>query len=162
MPRGAKKVFQTRLADYFTSAKEELGTIRQEGNNWYKYVALRNITATVAVVAGDPVSYRADRYDQNEVVSDQSDADATTPIGAGVACGACPGVAGTIYYLWIQIKGAAVIPTALAGSPAAGQDLSMVGGTTDKTLTLKTAAGTPRVAIAQDVANKQVILDCPF
>lgn len=167
MPSGIKKIFATPLSAVNTSAKEELGTIRFEGNDVYKYVKIRNVTATVAGVAGDPVAYRVDEYDAHHVVLDITDAD-TIPIGAGCIQGTVTGTLATDYFGWIKIKGLQAIPTALAGTPAVGDDVGILA--TDKTLNRRLWAGTTptiqalvaRMGTVKHVANKEVILDCPF
>lgn len=166
MPAGLKRVFVTPLDAVDTSDKEGVGTIRREGNKTYKYVKLQNVTATVAVADGDVVSYRADQYDTHHVVSDATDADAA-PIAAGVTLATIAGVAGTAYYVWIQIQGHKILLQALAGTPVAGDEL--VASTTDKTATRRTYAGTtPAIVpngsllgVVQHVTNKDVILRCP-
>ena len=59
MPSGIKQAFASKLTDVDSVAREALGTLRFEGNKVYKYVELRNVTATVAGVAGNGVAYGA-------------------------------------------------------------------------------------------------------
>lgn len=56
---GIKQTFVTKLTDVNSTAQEVLGTLRFEGNKVYKYVEIKNTTATVAGAAGDPVAYFA-------------------------------------------------------------------------------------------------------
>lgn len=169
MPSGVKKVFATPLTEVSSSAKEELGTIRTEGNRLYKYVMIKNVTATVAGAAGDAVPYRADKYDENWVVVDNTDAD-TIGIPAGILQGALTGTAGTAYYGWVQIKGFATLSQALAGSPAVGDELTILAATADKTATARLYAGTTpnikangyKLGVVMHVANKEVMLDCLY
>ena len=159
MPSGQKKTFLTKLTDVYTTDKEGVGTIRFEGNKIYKWVWFRNHTATVAGAAGDPVGYYADGYSSHKVCADMSDADAA-PLGAGILQAAVTGTLDTDYYCWIQIKGAATVNQALAGTPAAGNKLIM--STTDLTLTKSTAAVDQGCAYAQVVANKTILCDFPW
>lgn len=152
------------LTDVGTTQQNALGEIRWEGGKAYKYVQIKNTTATVAGVAGDVACYAADGYSDNLVVLDKSDAN-TAPIGAGVIQAAVTGTAGTSYYGWIQVKGAATLNTALGGSAASGDPLTP--GTSDLALTKAAEADSTAVykhvcAITQDAANKQVVCDFPF
>ena len=169
MPKGMKKVFATPLTEVSTTAKEELGTIRFEGEKVYKYVKIANVTATVAAASGDPVAYKADKYDEHTVVTDNTDAD-TIGIPAGVLQGTVAGVLAVSYYGWIQLKGYAVLNSALAGSPSVGDELTILAATADKTATARLYAGTTpnikangyKLGVVMHVANKEVILDCTF
>jgi hypothetical protein len=156
---GHKSVFVSALTEVTSVAKDSLGDIRWVGNKVYKYVQLANTTATVAVAAGDPVAYGQDAgYGSNIVVSDVDDA-ATSPVCAGVVGATCAGVhGGTVYYLWVQIKGAATILTDLAGGTADG-DLATMDA--DKQLTKHTGALNIAAVVTDDTAQL-VALDCPF
>jgi hypothetical protein len=158
---GHKSVFVSALTEVTTTQKDDLGDIRWVGNKVYKYVKLANVTATIAVVSGDPVAYLADTgYNEHTVVSDASDG-ATKPICAGVVGAACAAVhGGTVYYLWVQIKGGATINENIAGStPADGDALYM---SDDKVLTLAAAVDDPICAYAADDSAQLVIMDCVF
>lgn len=157
MPNGMKRVFATPLTAVETTDKEGVGTLRREGNKEYKWVLFKNTTATVAVVAGDPVAYAVDKYDSHQVVSDFTDADAQ-PIGAGVVLASVAGVLATSYFCWIQTRGPVDTNAALAGTPVVGSGLML--STTDKTFTLVTGVIYP-IAITYHVANKSIILQCP-
>jgi hypothetical protein len=127
-----------------TDPQFALGTIytNYDGKK-YKYVKLRNETATVAGVAGDVAAYLgspSDGDEDNTVVLDNTDA-ATKPVGAGVIGAAVAGVLATAYYLWVQVTGEFTAAENLAGTPADGDALFL--STTDKTLTLATAADDP-------------------
>ena len=169
MPSGIKKIFASALTEVTSVTKEELGTVRFEGNNVYKYVKIQNVTATVAGAKGDPVPYRADKYDEHWVVIDNTDADAVG-IPAGVLQGTVVGTAGTVYYGWIQIRGFATLNAALAGSPAVGDELTILAATTDKNATRRLWAGTTpnivpnggKFGTVMHVANKEVIVECSF
>lgn len=130
------------------------------GAETYRYVRLRNETATVACAAGDVVGYLASPaagVEYNTVVSDASDA-ATKPVAAGVVKAAVAGTQNTAYYGWVQIGGLAVLNQAIAGTPTDGDSLYL--STTDKTLTLATAADDPICAYGVDVSEKLVRLAC--
>lgn len=114
----------------------------------YKFVKLLNETATVAGAAGDVVGYLdapTSDAEQNTVVTDNSDA-ATKPIGAGVLQASVTGATGTAEYVWVQVTGYFDANQTVAGSPANGDALFL--STTDKTLTLATAADDPVCAYA--------------
>jgi hypothetical protein len=115
----------------------------------YKYVELKNTTATVAVAAGDVLGYGLAGIASNIVVSDNSDSQ-TKPIGAGVAQATIAGTLATSYYCWVQTGGAFTANQTLAGTPADGDALFL--STTDKTLTLSTAADDPICAYADDAS----------
>lgn len=116
----------------------------------YKYVKLRNESATVAVAAGDVLGYLGSpgATENNTVVSDNTDA-ATKPVGAGVALGTVAGVATTSYWIWVQVTGPFTANNDIAGTtPADGDALYL--STTDKVLTLATAVDDPICAYATD------------
>ena len=127
-----------------------LGTEYTDQNgNTYQYVNLTNTTATVAGASGDVVAYGLAGAASNVVVTDNSDA-ATKPIGAGVLQATVVGTAGTAEYVWVLKKGKFTANQALAGTPADGDGLFL--STTDKTLTLSTAADDPVCAFADDAS----------
>lgn len=168
MPSGFKRVFLTPLTAVETTDKEGVGTLRFEGNKIYKWVKLQNVTATVAVVAGDAVAYlAATGHNTSQVVSDVSDADATQPLGAGIIMGTVAAVLATAYYCWIQIKGNVTVTEVIGGSAGDGHMLMM--STTDKTLTkLVLTEAAPNtilgacIGVATDASAKLVALDCVF
>lgn len=168
MPRGRKHVFLTPLNAVELTDKEGVGTLRFEGNKVYKWVKFLNVTATVAVAAGDGVAYFAEvGHNTNRVVSDISDAD-SAPVGAGIVGATIAGVAGTAEYVWIQIQGPVTVLQAIADTPIDGQEVSM--STTDKALTVTEYAGTtPNIrqvaacmGITTDASAKLVALSCLF
>lgn len=154
MPNGLKRVFLTALTDVDSTDKEGVGTLRFEGNKVYKYVKLQNTTATVAGAANTVCAYGLSGIADHLVVTDNSDSQ-TKPIGAGVLQAAVAGVAGTAYYLWIQVTGAFTDATGLAGTPSDGDALYL--STTDLTLTLATAADDPICAYADDASADECI-----
>ncbi len=163
-----QQIWQTRLTDVSTTDREGVGNIRWEGGSAYKYLRLRNTTATVAMVAGDVAAYgAATGYSGNLCVSDLTDADAS-PIGAGVAMAAIAGVLATDYYAWFQLKGPRTVAQALGGSAADGDELCI--NATDLTLervdysgtTPNIVANSPTVAYANDASAREVICDFPF
>lgn len=153
-------IFKTKLTDLDTAAKDPLGSIRGENGKFYKYVLIKNVTATVAGVAGDPVSYfAATGYSTNQVVLDATDADAQ-PIGAGFLMTTVVGTAGTSYYGWIQISGPVTVPTAVT-TGVVGSDT--MPGTADKTLVVRTGVIHGNgVLITSTAANNKVFARCPF
>lgn len=157
-----RQIFRTQLTDVDSTARDTVGSLRIENDIIYKYVKFTNTTATVAVVAGDPVAYKATYaagIAVHTVVSDMTDADAQ-PIHAGNMMGTCAGTLATSFYCWIQISGACVVPTAIAGTPVIGSGVMM--STTDKTLTLVTGVINPTgVSTSTTAANNTVILRCP-
>lgn len=170
---GFKQVFVQGLTEVVSKvttvvgdgAKDRLGDIRIEGNKTYKYVQLLNATATVAVAVGDFLNYRAigaNGYRDGLVCSDATDAD-TVPVMAGVAGVAAAGVAGTSYFLWVQIAGHATV-RAVLGTPAVGNPIT--SSTTDLSATRANSAG---AAAADPVhygvslsTTTQVALSCPW
>ncbi len=151
--------FQTALDEVTTVRKDQLGAHRYEGGKWYKYVEIKNVTATVAGVAGDAVAYgAAGGYTANKVVLDLSDADATKAFAAGVLVGAVAGVLGTSYFGWIQFKGQATLSIAVT-SGVIGQAFNLT--TVDKTFAIQ-AAVTDQKAGYSISATTSVCLDCPF
>jgi hypothetical protein len=161
-------IFKTGLAEITTERKDPLGAIRWFEGRCYKYVLIRNTTATVAGIAGSVVAYEAeDGAENNVVVLDRNDADAK-PIGAGVLQAAVAGVHSpqASYYGWIQIKGPATLTADLGGTPADGD--TFMAGATDLAVTkftnddsTETNDGHPCGVINDDSAGK-VICDFPF
>lgn len=157
-------------ADWTSTPEFKLGTLGAVmgayGMTMYRYVKLRNETATVAVVAGDMLAYLASPVagsgatlndEFHTVVSDNTDA-ATKPIAAGMAGAAVAGVLATAYYGWVQCGGFAIVNQTIAGTPSDGDGLFL--STTDMTLTLATAADDPICAYAVDESAKMVRLAC--
>jgi len=159
MPSGIKQAFASKLTDVDSVAREALGTLRFEGNKVYKYVELRNVTATVAGVAGNGVAYgAAGGYNLNKVVLDLTDADATKALAAGSLMATVAGVLATSYFLWIQIKGACTLAIAVTAG-VIGQGFNLT--TVDKTFAVN-AAATDQKAGYSISATTAVVLDCPF
>lgn len=155
---GWKDTFNTPLTDVSTVQREALGVIRVgDGGKMYKYCVLNN-SATVAGVNGDGVVYfAATGYQNNRVCTRAADGDATVPFAAGIILASAAGVAATLYYLWVQIKGLATLSIAVT-SGAAGKTFKM--STTDKTFTVATAATDNYAGISMN-ATTGVILTCP-
>lgn len=157
--RGMKQVFVTRLTDVDSTDKEGIGSLRQEGNSWYKYCKIYNDTATVTGVAGTLVAYDATTgYGNNVVVIDLSDAD-TVPLAAGALCGTCAGTVDTAFYGWVQIKGPTTLDTAVT-SGAAGKGFTLT--TTDKTATVAVTGDVSPYAGVSVNSTTGVVLDCQF
>lgn len=154
-----------------TTAKWRLGSIGANfdgGFKVYKYVEIKNATATVAGVAGDVVAYFAEvGASTGRVVTDKTDADSVV-VGAGVLGAAVAGVLAVAEYAWIQIKGPATLNTAIGDSAADGDQL--MAGATDLALQRMKYTGTspnivpvgPCVAICNDTTAKLVSCDFPY
>lgn len=163
MSSGIKQIFATKLTDIDTVQREQLGTIRIEGNKVYKYCLIQNTTATVAGAAGSLVGYfAATGYTSHRVVIDLTDAD-SQPSGAGALCGTVTGTAGTAYYGWVQIKGACTLDTAIINGTA-GVPFHLT--TTDKTGQRSNEAdstGAYKTVMGRCMnSTTGVILDAPF
>jgi len=159
MGAGIKQAFASKLTDVDSVAREALGTLRFEGNKVFKYVEIKNVTATVAGAKGDPVAYgAAGGYNTSKVVLDLSDADGTKAIAAGVLQGTVAGVLATSYFGWIQIKGPATLLIAVTAG-VIGQGFNLT--TVDKTFAVN-AAATDQKAGYSISATTAVVLDCPF
>lgn len=160
-----RQIFKTQITDVDSTARDVVGSLRWENDKLYKYVKLANVTATVAGVAGDPVAYKATYaagVALHTVVLDCTDADAQT-VCAGFLAGTVAGVLATAYYCWIQLTGAVVVPTAIAGTPVIGSGVMMSSGSTDKTLTLVTGVIKPiGVSTSTTAANNTIIAQCQF
>lgn len=163
MPSGIKQAFASKLTDVDTVAREALGTLRFEGNKVYKYVKLKNVTATVAAAAGSLVGYKAATgYADHEVVVDLTDADAQ-PSGAGATLATITGTAGTTYYCWIQIKGAITLDTAITNGTAGVPFYLTTGDKTGQRANEVDTAGAYRTVMGRSMnATTGVILDAPF
>ncbi len=149
---------QYSLTAYTTDQREPLGAIRREAGKTYKYVNIKNTTATVAGAAGSLVAYfAATGYDNNRVVVDLSDADAS-PICAGITLGTVTGTLTVDYYGWIQIFGRATLDTAVTSGSINSQ---FILTTTDKTATIRVDATVIRPAGTSINATTGVLLECP-
>ena len=161
-----RQIFRQALTEVSTTRKESLGAIRQDSNKFYKYVMLRNATATVAGVAGDPVIYAEgvtlQGYVNNRVVTDSTDGD-TQPTGAGFLLASVAGVAGTAYYLWIQLTGIVTVPLAVTSGVVGSGVMPTTSGGTDKTLVVATGVinqmGTLLTATG---TNNKVLASCQW
>ena len=156
--RGMKQVFVTRLTDIDLTDKEGVGSLRQEGNSWYKYVQIKNHTATVAGAAGSLVGYYVGTgYGSNRVVVDLSDAD-TIAVGAVALLATVTGTLDVAYYGWLQIKGPITLDTAVS-SGAAGKNFYLTS--TDKTGAVGAAYYNQAIGVCLD-GTTSVLLDAPF
>lgn len=153
MPSGLKRVFLTPLTTNDASDKEGVGTIRFEGNKVYKYVKYDD-GAAVAAVAGNACYYLAAGGAQDSVVT--SDVSASVNIGAGIL----QSVLTDQYYGWVQIKGPAVMASALSAG-ADGNALTAVG-TTDGKLDVSAAVTDAVCAYADDASAFEIICDFPM
>lgn len=156
---GIKKVFATDLTETKTFDAEGLGTIRIEGNKVYKWVKYDDGTGNLDIVAGDFLNYKAaDGYENNVVVADTTDADSTTPFGAGVAVAA---VTVTDTYMWIQVKG--LVTLSLDPTGSAADSNALVPSATDKAMAIATSSDVEHICgHTMDDSAKKVVLDCPW
>lgn len=156
-----RQIFISPLTEVTTVQKEPLGTLRFEGKKRYKYVAIKNTTATVAGAAGSMVAYGAvTGYDNNLVVVDLTDADAI-PIAAGVLLATVTGTAGTTYYGWVQYQGRATLDTAVTnGAIGAPFYLSTTDKTCVRTVEVDSGGAVKQNAGVSFNATTGVILRC--
>lgn len=152
---GFKQSFVQALTEVSSTAKDQVGDLRREGNKTYMYVKLQNTTATVAGVAGDPVAYAVadSAADTPHVVTDHSDA-AAVPVFAGVLVAAVAGVLATAYYLWIQVGGPVTSNPAVVGT--IGQAIKLAAA--DKTWAAMAAFTDAPAAVIVHVASKKLLL----
>lgn len=154
MGAGLKATYLTPLTQIDTVAQEALGTLRLENGNWYKYVNIKNTTATVAGAAGSLVGwFAATGRTINRVVIDLSDADAIV-IGAGALMGTVTGTLTVDYYGWIQLTGAVTLDTAVT-SAAAGKSFFL--STTDKTGTVGANAYDQKLGISTNATTGAIL-----
>ena len=118
-------LFKTALTDNDSSAKENLGAIRWEGDKSYQYVKVQNATVgTVAGLAGNCVVWLAvSGLTSFTVCTDYTDGDG---VGAGILQAAVAGVSTTAEYVWIQKTGPATLTTNVTAG-AVGNALTAVG-----------------------------------
>jgi hypothetical protein len=145
-----KQVFVTALTEVDNQAYDTPGDIRVENGCVYKYV---KFTGTTSIAAGDALCYVA--TDTTDTTVDG----ANTALGAGIAMAAV--ASGAVQYGWIQIKGVATLSTALAGSPAVGDGLT-VNGASAPAMTKASTANQQIGGYTVNVASKIVALDFPF
>lgn len=158
MPNGKKTTFVTKLTETSAVDKEGKGTLRQEGNKWYKWVQYNTAAGAVAAVAGNICYYTKDDvasegYENNRVTSDLSE---SYNVGAGVLMSA----PADEYYCWIQIRGYALITPALTAG-ADGNALTPVGAT-DGTLDVSALVTDHICAVALDASAKKIICMFPY
>ena len=157
-----RQLFSQPISEISTTRKEALGAVVEYRGKWYKYVEIKNTSATVAGAAGDPVAYfAATGYDDNRVVIDLSDAD-TQPIGAGILQGTVTGTSGTSYYGWIQIRGVAMVLTAVT-SGVVGSGCMMATASNDKTMLVATGVISPMATLlTATAANNKILCNFPM
>lgn len=150
----SRKVFITGLDIASDDDLEGVGTIRQVGAKWYKWVKFNEGSGPVAIAAGDVVVYHGDDgYDDQEVTGDFSDGD-------GVAAGVAESAPTNGQFFWIQTKGARTLNTTLTAG-ADGNALTAVGAG-DKTLDVSAAVTDAIAGVAVDASADKVLLDCPW
>ncbi len=157
---GRTTVFVSPLDEVSATAKQDLGTLRWEGNKCYKYVQYK--ATAIACIAGRMTGFFEDSGALNhQVTLDTSDqVQAATLVGSGIAVGIIP----TDGYGWVQIKGQATMSVAFAAG-ADGDPMTLVGATADLgdlDVLVTTAANGHVCAYAGDAATFTVSLDCPF
>lgn len=158
-------IYNQPLDEISTTRRDPLGALRVHDGVMYKYVHIKNTTATVAGVAGDAVGYDAeDGVANNQVVIDLTDAD-NPPVPAGLLMGSVTGTLATSYYGWIQVSGPATLNTTPSGAPGDGHPLYLT--TTDKTLGKAVEADSAGVyktvcAVANDASAKTVLCCFPY
>lgn len=159
-------LFKSQLTDIDSSARDTLGAVRFENNKFYKYMEIKNTTATVAGVAGDPVAFfAATGYSSHRAVIDLSDA-GTIPVCCGFLMGSVTGTSGTSYYGWVQLTGPVAVPTAITNG-VVGNPVYLT--TTDKTLAKSVEADSAAaykqnvgVELTATAANNVIMADIPF
>lgn len=143
-----KQVFVTPLTADDAVAVDALGDIRVESGCVYKYV---KFSGTTAVAIGDVVCVVASDTTRQTVDG------ANTSDGGGVAMAAH--AVSSVRYGWVQIQGPATLSTALAGTPAVGDGMT-VAGATAPAVTKSAAANSQVVCTVGNVAGK--IVSCCF
>ena len=153
MPDGIKKIFQGPVTQVDATDLEELGTIRFEGNNIYKYITYHAGAMTTGAV-GDVVSYLSTTgYANSDVTPDTSAADG---VGAGVLLAAMTDG----QFGWIQIKGAATLSTAIGGG---GDGLAITtDGAADRAAIVCNADNEFQIGAVITSSAKTVVCDFPF
>ncbi len=151
-----KKVFQTKLTDTSTTDLEGIGVLRFEGVRVFKWIKYNKGGDSVAAVANNMVVYHGD----DAVVLDSA-AEVTMDYSSGdsLVAGKLMAVIADASFGWIQIKGIAILTTAL-DSGADGDPL--IVGTTDGALAVAAAVTDAVCALGMDVTAKEVLLDCPW
>lgn len=134
------------------------GAIGQDANGYiYKYVQYAVGAGAIAAVIGNAVGYLAaggvSTGEKYQVTSDVSD---TALLGAGILMSA----PANGEYCWVQIKGPAILTTALV-SGADGNALTL-SSTTDGTLKVVGALTDAVVANCIDAGTKAIFCDFPF
>jgi hypothetical protein len=151
---GSRKIFITSLTTVSDTDVEGLGTVRQEGAKWYKWVVFTTGSGPVAAAAGNVVDYHGDDgYEDSQVVADKTD-------GGVITAGVLQAAPTDGQYCWIQTKGYATLTTALTAG-ADGNALTSVGAG-DNTLDVSALVTDAVTAFAIDASAKLVLLNCPW
>ena len=156
---GMKSTFITQIDGTSTADTEGVGQHRYSGGKWYKWCR-----ANAAITAGQFLGYVGNNGLLSSNVTNDTSVAANRTVAAGVAMGS-PTAAG--HYLWVQIKGVAVVPTArLASGVADGEAISVSntdGQATDAgTSPLASKASRGVAGWAIDASDGEVYLDCPW
>ena len=154
---GKTTSFVQGLAEASDTQKQELGTIRDEGDKQYKYILYNEGTGGETGTQYQIAYYHAaDGYQTNQVTCDLADSD---EIGAGQLMATLTDG----QYGWIQIRGqsTALAVDVIAGS--VGDNLTPTGATTDGTLDVSAVAETDHqcAILLDDTASANIIL-CNF
>lgn len=152
---GKAGIFVQGLTEISSTQKQELGTIREEGNKTYKYVQFVAGTGSVAFAAGDVVFYSD--YSASKVTADLTD---VAPCAAGISMVAVTSSEFN-YYGWIQIEGIYSPLNTDVAAGAAGNAMTHVGAA-DKTLDVSAAVTDPIVGFLIDATASAQVLLCRF
>jgi len=158
---GTKKVFRTGVNDTNAADIEGVGTIRMEGECTYKWMKFVNNVNQTNATSGACLVYTA--------------LNTVDIIASGYGCPAGVQMApvppstplGTAYFGWVQVSGPAILSTAVTGSPAAGQPLTIAGfGGTAKSTTVATLVTQADLGVYLGTTlggnANAVYLGCPF
>lgn len=151
-----KVLFEVALTDYDDVDVEGVGTLREEGNKVYKWV--ENISASAALVAGQPVCYDVSLAATPAAMFQgvlQAEAAADIEFFAGIAMSAIP----FGEYGWIQVQGVSITALCINSDSvavAAGDTLILVSA--EVALSLGAAGGgvfnpNPAVAISSQASG---------
>lgn len=151
---GRKESFVQSLTEVSSTAKEKLGTIRDEGEKIYKYIQYSVGTGSIAGTAGRMAVYRQTGADFI-VTCDVSDGD-------GVVAGQLTATMTDLQFGWIQIQGLSSSLQTNVVSGAAGNAMT-ASSTTDGTLKVAGAVTDFVCGVLVDATGgaNRVFLNCP-
>ncbi len=155
-----KTTYLTRLTDVDTTDRESIGTLRFESGKMYKYVKYNHGVGELDLVVGNVVGYFLNGADDYVVTADVSSMD-TLPVIAGIIVAATVTVDDS--YIWIQIGGPGTLATTVEGTtPAAGDVICILTGTTDKYAEIDPTANNVVTGGFMVTTTTGVILTCPW